>query len=64
MASFLPRASSRALRFAARPVLRSQRPAIPLFRRGLATPPVAEQPRLRLGSVGKCSRESWIWRSN
>ncbi|KAF1973422.1 thioredoxin-like protein [Bimuria novae-zelandiae CBS 107.79] len=51
MASFLPRAAPRALRFAARPVLRSQRPAIPLLRRGLATPTVAEQPRLRLGSV-------------
>ncbi|KAK7179509.1 hypothetical protein DPSP01_011945 [Paraphaeosphaeria sporulosa] len=46
MASFLPRAAPRALRFAARPVLRT-----PAFRRGFATPPVAEQPRLRLGSV-------------
>ncbi|KAJ4347179.1 uncharacterized protein N0V89_011118 [Didymosphaeria variabile] len=51
MASFLPRAAPCALRFATRPVLRAQRPAAPLFRRGFATPPVAEQPRLRLGSV-------------
>ncbi|KAJ4303491.1 peroxiredoxin 1 [Kalmusia sp. IMI 367209] len=53
MASLLPRAAPRALRLspwiAARPVLRCQRPAAPLFRRGLAT--AAEQPRLRLGSV-------------
>lgn len=50
MASFFPRAASRALRSAARPTLSFQRPAAPLLRRGLALP--AEQPRLRLGSVG------------
>lgn len=50
MSAFLPRAASRALRSAARPALRVQRPACaPQFRRGLALP--AEQPRLRLGSV-------------
>ncbi|KAF1834868.1 mitochondrial peroxiredoxin-like protein Prx1 [Decorospora gaudefroyi] len=51
MASFFPRAASRALRFSARPTLRVQRPAaaaVPLLRRGMALP--AEQPRLRLGS--------------
>jgi peroxiredoxin (alkyl hydroperoxide reductase subunit C) len=52
MASILPRAAPRAFRFAAvasRPASRFQRPAVPAFRRGLATP--AEQPRLRLGSI-------------
>ncbi|KAH7091274.1 thioredoxin-like protein [Paraphoma chrysanthemicola] len=50
MASFLPRAASRALRSTARPALSFQRPhATLLLRRGLALP--AEQPRLRLGSV-------------
>jgi hypothetical protein len=58
MASFIPRAAPQALRVtaraAARPQLRFQRPIAPLFRaRGLAT--TAEQPRLRLGSVGKHS---------
>jgi hypothetical protein len=51
MASFLPRAASRALRSSARPTLSFQRPAAPLLRRGIALP--AEQPRLRLGSEGK-----------
>jgi hypothetical protein len=50
MASFFPRAASLALRSSARPALRVQRPAAPLFRRGFALP--AEQPRLRLGSIG------------
>jgi hypothetical protein len=50
MASFFPCAASRALRSAARPTLSFQRPAAPLLRRGLALP--AEQPRLRLGSIG------------
>ncbi|KAG9186103.1 peroxiredoxin (alkyl hydroperoxide reductase subunit C) [Alternaria panax] len=49
MASFFPRAASRALRSSARPALRVQRPAASLFRRGFALP--AEQPRLRLGSI-------------
>ncbi|KAF3051342.1 peroxiredoxin 1 [Didymella keratinophila] len=49
MSAFIPRAASRALRSAARPVLRTQRPAATPFRRGLAIP--AEQPRLRIGSV-------------
>ncbi|KAH8634701.1 hypothetical protein IG631_10101 [Alternaria alternata] len=56
MASFFPRAASRALRSSARPALRVQRPAAPLFRRGFALP--AEQPRLRLGSIG----EDYSWR--
>lgn len=58
MASYLGRAAPRAfnasLRATARPALRSsvnvQRPAAPLFRRFLQVP--AEQPRLRLGSLG------------
>lgn len=54
MASFFPRAASRALRSAARPALSFQRPAAVPFRRGLAVP--AEQPRLRLGSIGKLGR--------
>ncbi|KAF1357905.1 thioredoxin-like protein [Lizonia empirigonia] len=49
MSAFIPRAASRALRSAARPALRVQRPAVPSFRRGLVIP--AEQPRLRIGSV-------------
>lgn len=49
MASFFPRAASRALRYNARPALNFSRPAAPLLRRGIAVP--AEQPRLRLGSI-------------
>ena len=49
MSAFIPRAASRALRSAARPALRVQRPAATSFRRGLAIP--AEQPRLRIGSI-------------
>ncbi|KAK8205895.1 putative AhpC/TSA family thioredoxin peroxidase [Phyllosticta capitalensis] len=55
MASYISRAAPRAfntgLRAAAvaRPAMRVQRPAAPLFRRFLQVP--AEQPRLRLGSV-------------
>lgn len=49
MSASIPRAASRALRSAARPALRVQRPAATPFRRGLAIP--AEQPRLRIGSV-------------
>ncbi|KAF9696605.1 hypothetical protein EKO04_005210 [Ascochyta lentis] len=48
MSAFFARAASRALRSAARPALRAQRPAA-TFRRGLTVP--AEQPRLRLGSI-------------
>jgi len=56
MASILPRAAPRAFRLSIRASVRPQlnvgkRPATPLFRRYLSTP--AEQPRLRLGSVGK-----------
>ncbi|KAF2834790.1 mitochondrial peroxiredoxin-like protein Prx1 [Patellaria atrata CBS 101060] len=54
MTSILSRTSPRALRFAARPIARPNptfiHPAVPLFRRYLATPS-GEQPRLRLGSV-------------
>ncbi|KAH7390690.1 mitochondrial peroxiredoxin-like protein Prx1 [Pyrenochaeta sp. MPI-SDFR-AT-0127] len=51
MASFVPRVASRVLRSSARPVLSVQRSAAtPWLRRGLAVP--AEQPRLRLGSIG------------
>ncbi|KAJ4992507.1 Mitochondrial peroxiredoxin PRX1 [Stagonosporopsis vannaccii] len=49
MSAFIPRAASRALRSAARPALRVQRPAAIPLRRGLTIP--AEQPRLRIGSV-------------
>ncbi|KAF2108336.1 thioredoxin-like protein [Lophiotrema nucula] len=56
MASMLPRAAPRALRFAAPSAVRASarpqlsfHPATPVFRRYLSTP--AEQPRLRLGSV-------------
>ena len=54
MSFFLPRAASRALCCSARPALRIQRPtaaaAAPPLRRGITLP--AEQPRLRLGSIG------------
>lgn len=63
MASILPRAAPRALRLTARPAFRPahsiSRPAAPLFRRYISTP--AEQPRLRLGSIGTSWRFQVEW---
>ncbi|KAE8446524.1 hypothetical protein EG329_011856 [Mollisiaceae sp. DMI_Dod_QoI] len=56
MTSFIPRTAPRALHAlraaGSRPVqVQLRKPAAPLFRRFLATPAIAEQPRLRLGST-------------
>jgi peroxiredoxin (alkyl hydroperoxide reductase subunit C) len=63
MASFLPRfapqAFARSFRSVRPTLLPAQRIAIPTFRRGLATP--AEQPRLRLGSVGMYTYEKALY---